>query len=298
MMGHGDSGAVDAVADGPVLNLKQVAADLRVHYMTAYRYVRQGRLHAERQGSEWRIRPSSLEEFKRVGSAGTLRSEDARESNTAWDRRLETCLVAGDEAAAWNVIETVLASGHSPTFCYLDVIASALNSIGVRWAEDELDVADQFLATAVAVRLVARLGARFRRPGRSRGTVVFGAPVGELHSLPIAIVSDLVRLGGYDVLELGANVPTQAFVSAVTRTPRLVCVGIGVTRPEFLGSAQSIIDAIREVDSHIPVILGGLVTVEFERVMLRGVTATAKDGSEAVALIEALSPQRKMRRAV
>jgi methanogenic corrinoid protein MtbC1 len=119
-----------------------------------------------------------------------------------------------------------------------------------------------------------------------------------LHSLPIAIVSDLVRLGGYDVLELGANVPTQAFVSAVTRTPRLVCVGIGVTRPEFLGSAQSIIDAIREVDSHIPVILGGLVTVEFERVMLRGVTATAKDGSEAVALIEALSPQRKMRRAV
>ena len=36
------------------------------------------------------------------------------------------------------------------------------------------------------------------------GTVVFGAPTGELHSLPISIAADLVRLAGFDVLELGA----------------------------------------------------------------------------------------------
>ena len=39
------------------MTLQEVADSLGVHYMTAYRYVRQGRLPATRLGAEWRIRP-------------------------------------------------------------------------------------------------------------------------------------------------------------------------------------------------------------------------------------------------
>src|ERR1700691_5905721 len=49
-------------ADG--VNLKQAAALLGVHYMTVYRYVRQGRLPAERIGTEWRVSRRVLESFK------------------------------------------------------------------------------------------------------------------------------------------------------------------------------------------------------------------------------------------
>jgi excisionase family DNA binding protein len=275
------------------VNLKQAAAALGVHYMTAYRYVRQGRLPALRDGLEWRVTRASLESFR------TGPSLSGREGSTAaWDHRLETCLLAADETAAWNVIESALAAGRSPTYCYLEMIAPALSSIGERWAVGDVTVADPYLATAVAFRLVARLGARFRRPGRSRGTVVFGAPPGEFHSLPIAIVSDLVRLRGYDVLELGANVPPAAFVEAASGTPRLICVGIGVPQPELLGSAQEVVDAIRATAADVPIVIGGLAVSESDKLALRDVTAIAGNGREAVMIVESLASSRAIRQVI
>jgi len=45
------------------LNIKQVAAELGVHYMTAYRYVRTGRLAARKVGTGWVVRAADLERF-------------------------------------------------------------------------------------------------------------------------------------------------------------------------------------------------------------------------------------------
>jgi len=282
---------------GGDLNLKQVALTLGVHYMTAYRYVRQGRLIALRYGTEWRVKRNDLDVF-RAGRSPSNATDPPAGPGTPWDQRVTSCLLAGDETAAWKVIEAALAAGRSPTYCYLDMIAASLSSIGERWASGDADVAEQHLATAVATRLVARLGARFRRPGRSRGTVVFGAPTGEFHNLPIAIVADLVRLQGYDVLELGANVPTEAFVTSAARTPRLICVGIGITCLELLGSAQEVVDAVRAVDDTVPIVIGGLAMKDLGRTTLPGVTAVAGDGRDAVAIIESFASTRAIQRIV
>ena len=173
------------------------------------------------------------------------------------------------------------------------MIAGALATIGERWAAGELGIAEPHLASAVASRLVARLGARFRRPGRTRGTAVFGAPPGERHSVPIAIVSDLVRLSGYDVLELGADIPVAAFAAATASTPRLVCIGIGVTQPEHLPAAQLVVDAVREVDPAVPILLGGFAAATAPA--LSGVDAIAPDGPSAVALVARFAGERALR---
>lgn len=283
--------------DSEEINLKTAAHLLGLHYMTVYRYVRQGRLPARREGTEWRVSKDALASFQSTINEPPTIGESPNPT-AQWGQRMESCLLSADETSAWKVIETALAAGRSPTFCYLDMIAASLASIGERWADGELGVADQYLATAVAVRLVSRLGARFRRPGRSRGTVVFGAPTGELHALPIAIVSDLVRLRGYDVLELGANVPVEAFVASALQTPRLICVGIGVTRLENIDSAQEVVSAIRNVDDEVPIVIGGLVVTEAENIHLEGVTAIANDGLQAVEIIESFATSRAIRRVV
>ncbi|HUY06958.1 MAG TPA: helix-turn-helix domain-containing protein [Acidimicrobiales bacterium] len=291
-----DPDAGDAATRGEV-NLKTAALVLGVHYMTAYRYVRQGRLQAYRDGTEWRVPRGALAAFKLIKSespdSGVIGTPEAH-----WVERLESCLLSADETSSWKIIESALAAGRTSTYCYIDMIAASLASIGERWATGEIGVADQYLATAVAVRLVSRLGARFRRPGRSRGTVVFGAPSGELHALPIAIASDLVRLRGYDVLELGANVPVEAFVASALQTPRLICVGIGVTRSELLDSAQAVVDAIRLEDANLPIVIGGLVVTELDKLRLRGVSAIASDGLQAIEIIESFAASRAMRQVV
>jgi excisionase family DNA binding protein len=278
---------IDDAAD---LNLKQAAARLGVHYMTAYRYVRQGHLAAHRDGTAWRVTEDTLAAFTTRGRRGNAPADGSPRgaARVDWRARLETCFLAGDEPAAWDTIERALASGHDPAFCYLEMVADALADIGSRWAAGELDAADEPLATAVATRVVARLGARFRRPGRSRGSVVFGAPTGELHSLPIAIVADLVRIHGFDVLELGADIQPAAFVAATARAPRLVAVGIGVASIERWDAVRATINALRQHDHEVPILIGGQAVLNAEIADLAGATAWAVDGREAVRLIEAI----------
>ena len=159
--------------------------------------------------------------------------------------------------AASHVLEEALAAGHSPTECYIDFIVGAINEISNRSELPRKPEASEYLATTTATRLVARLGARFRRPGRSRGTIVFGAPLGEHHVLPISVVADLVRLNGFNCLELGADVPPEAFAGAARDAYRLVAVGVGVTTATNLDIITATVAAVYDVDPDIPVVLGG-----------------------------------------
>lgn len=260
------------------MNLKEVASRLGVHYMTAYRYVRQGKLEARRVGTEWRVTPAAVEVFL------TAPVEAVPAGGIDWAARLVPSLREGDEPTAWAIIQRALAAGHDPAFCYLDIIAAAVGKIAEQSAGID-DQADQPIATAVAYRLVARLGASFRRSGRSRGTVVFGAPMGERHHLPIAIVADLIRLEGFDVLELGTDTHPDAFAAATRRARRLSAVALSITGAGHIDRAIEAIAAVRAVAPEVPVIVGGQAVLNPEIASLLDADGWAPDGRAATRVI-------------
>ena len=285
-------------ADGSgEMNLKQAAASLGVHYMTAYRYVRTGRLSARRVGTGWVVAPEDLRAFSAERELSSSEPSgpgaDAANPGADWRDRLRRTLVTGDETAAWRVLEQALAAGHRPADCYLGLLVGAIDDITGRSAVPTGPVAAEYLATATAARLVARLGARFRRPGRSRGTVVFGAALGEHHTLSISVVADLVRLEGFTCLELGANVPPEAFAGAAAGASRLAAVGVGVTTAENLAAVRQTVDAVHAVDPGIPVVLGGQAAAELATTGLTGADAWAGDGLRAVEVITELAKSRR-----
>jgi methanogenic corrinoid protein MtbC1 len=276
----------------PGINLKEAAAALEVHYMTAYRYVRTGRLPARRGRNGWVVDTDDLAAF-------TARRDEPEQSvgqvglGADWRERLRRTLVLGDETAAWRVLEQALAAGRSPADCYLGLLVGAIDDISGRATVPYGPVAQEYLATATASRLVARLGARFRRPGRVRGTVVFGAPLGEHHTLAISVVADLVRLEGFNCLELGANVPPEAFSGAAAGAYRLIAVGIGVTALASLDVVRETIDAVHDVDPSIPVVLGGQAAGDPSVATAVGAQAWAPDGLSAVDVISGLARARR-----
>jgi excisionase family DNA binding protein len=278
------------VGTGPSeeLNLKQVAAQLGVHYMTAYRYIRTGRLPARREGTGWVIDPADLVAF----SAEPDPSATGEDLGTVWRIRLGATLAVGDETAAWRVLEQALSAGHSPASCYLDLLVGAIDDVSGRSRLPDAPVAAEYLASATAARLVARLGARFRRPGRSRGTVVFGACRGEHHTLAIAIVADLVRLVGFDCLELGADVPPEAFAGAARTAHQLIAVGVGATTESNLDSVRATVRAVHQVDRSIPVVVGGQAANP-DTAPSTGADAWAADGRAAVEIFRDLAKTRR-----
>lgn len=288
LAGAGAEGAAVATDQG-ALNLKQVAAELGVHYMTAYRYVRQGRLEATREEQGWVVSRQALDLFLQVRDQGAgITGTGGATHEVDWAARLEPALLAGDEPTAWQVIEAAMAGGRTLPYCYTEVLGRALSLLGARWETGEVTVAEQYLATSVAERLVSRMGAHGRRPGRTKGAVVFGAPLGELHRLPVSIAADLIRIAGFQVLELGVNVPAEAFALAAQRARDLVAVGIGIATIDHLESVEETVEAVQRAAEGVPVIVGGRAVPLLgpARDRLRGVSGWAEDGPDAVRLIQ------------
>ncbi len=240
---------------GDTVGLQAAADRLGVHYMTAYRYVRSGRLAAHKQGGEWQVDTADLEQLLSEPSV-PARGRGAATPRSVHRDRLEARLVAGDEAGSWGIVESAMGSGADPAEVLTALLAPSLRSIGERWAAGELTIADEHRASAVAQRLIARMGPHFARPGRRRGMVILGSVAGDRHSLPTAILSDLLRGHGLDVVDLGADCPDQTFIdAAVAEDP--CAVGICVTAPEAVGAAPGAISSLRAAGIDCPVVLGG-----------------------------------------
>ncbi len=121
------------------LGLQEAADRLGVHYMTAYRYVRTGRLPATRIGSQWWVDPGDLGMAGAgTGVAGRTRTATRKASQEAAVRRLEDRLVAGDEPGAWTIVESRLGSGSDPDEILMDELGQAMRSVGAGWEAGDL----------------------------------------------------------------------------------------------------------------------------------------------------------------
>ncbi len=264
------------------LSLRESAERLGVHYMTAYRYVRTGMLPATKSGSEWRVAEDDLEAFVAgPGPGPTARGE------ADWSERLRSRMIAGDERGSWLVIESAMASGLEPERVYLEVLAPALRTIGEGWHEGRVTVGEEHRASAVAHRLIGRLGARFATPGRPRGRVVLGAAPGERHRLPLAMVADILRASGYEVIDLGSDVPVESFVEAVEEV-QPIALGISVFGVGSLRRAAEAAAAVKAV-SDTPILFGGLAVEGPEHAARLGGDGYAGNGREAADWVKDLS---------
>jgi excisionase family DNA binding protein len=269
------------------LTLQEAADELGVHYMTAYRYVRLGLLPAEKVGGTWRVGRTELDEF-RAGSVTAPMPEGGGRRRAPWAERIEARLIAGDARGAWGVIEAALTAGAELDEVYLDVLAPAMASIGAQWEAGELDIAVEHRATGIAMRLIGRLGPRFVRRGRTRGSVVIGAPAGERHSLATAMLADLVRSEGWEVSDLGADTPDESLVHAALNEDDLVAVGLSVSTASSLPAAQSALASLRRALPDVLLVVGGGAVRDEAHAKALGADAYAGSGKAFAALLDAL----------
>ena len=283
------SSARDDENDG--LSLQAAADLLGVHYMTAYRYVRTGRLPATQIDGTWRVQRSSLAELAPPGRPGRAkRGAPAKPAggHGKYEQGLSDQLVQGDEAQAWRVTQQALSSAYSPEDLYLEVLGPALRRVGDEWAAGRVSVAEEHQASALMQRLIGRLGPLLTRRGRSRGTVVLGAPENDFHSLPSALVADVLRGRGFSVVDLGANTPSASFAQAAAAAKRLVGTGMVVSAPLADPEITAAIAAVK-LGSNTPLLLGGVTIRDEAHALQLGADAFTSSARGAVDWFDAAS---------
>ncbi len=278
-----DTGSVGdlAITSNPVpdMTLQEAADELGVHYMTAYRYVRLGRLVASKEGNSWVVTEADLEDFRTTASEPRERAD--------WAGEFERLLIAGDPAAAWVLIEDALASSFTPAEVDLDIILPSMRSVGQRWAAGEIGIAEEHLASAVARRCVSRLSPRFHRRGVTRGTVVVAMGPGEWHQLGAEVLADLLRGENFHVLFLGANTPPEAVVLAIERAGRPIACCLAAF--QSAESVAAVTSAVEAAYPDMPLILGGPAVGSAERADELGGSHFVADLPSTVELVASLA---------
>lgn len=236
---------------GDHVDLQTAADELGVHYQTAYRWVRSGRLPSHLVNGKYIVDRSDLAEVDR--SRSTPR-RPTMPSSIRLDRsavRLFDALVQGDESAARRLVSRLVDEGAPMIELLQQVLVPPLREIGERWHAGELSIWVEHRSSAIVERILGDVVPNPR--GRRRGTAVVAAMSGDFHSLPTTMAAVALRADQWQVHHLGADVPADQIAECGVDSAADLVV-ISVTNPDIAHEAETVADALRADD--IPVLIG------------------------------------------
>ncbi|MGV8964899.1 MAG: cobalamin-dependent protein [Cellulomonas sp.] len=238
------------------LPLRDAAAELDVHYQTAYKWVTSGALPATMVRGRYVIDRADLAEFTtRRDAPVEPRVRTAARRPERLDRaadRLHTALTAGDEPAKRRIAVSLIERGVPFAAVIQDVISPALRRIGAAWVAGDSTIWVEHRASAIVERLLGHLQRETR--GRRRGTVVSAAMSGDLHNLPSAMAAAALREDNWAVEHLGCDVPGEELVDFCAKHD-VDLVVITVTTAGVAASAERTAQVLRATG--IPTLVGG-----------------------------------------
>ncbi|MFJ8957170.1 B12-binding domain-containing protein [Streptomyces sp. NPDC102384] len=139
----------------------------------------------------------------------------------------------------------------------LQLIAPVQQRVGVQWAANAITVAQEHAATAInerCVSAVADLAAPALADAAPLGRVTVACVDGEWHALPARLVAEVLRLRGWHVDYLGAQVPTEHLMAHLHQRPT-DAVLLSSSISAHLPTAHTAISACQA--SGVPVMAGG-----------------------------------------
>jgi methanogenic corrinoid protein MtbC1 len=98
---------------------------------------------------------------------------------------------------------------------------------------------------------------------KHKGKFVIGTALGDLHDIGKNIVSMIIRGGGYEVIDLGVDVPTNKFLDAIAQHPGCF-VGLSALLTTTMRNMENSVKAIKEKYPDTKVLVGGApITQDF-----------------------------------
>ena len=113
-------------------------------------------------------------------------------------------------------------------------------------------------AAQAAFDLVKEKIAASGRQGESRGRIVLATVKGDVHDIGKNIVRVILENYGYDVLDLGRDVPPETVVQAARETGAPL-VGLSALMTTTVASMQATIEALHQAGLNCKVMVGGAV---------------------------------------
>ena len=121
-----------------------------------------------------------------------------------------------------NAVQEALDAGCDPTEILNDGMIKAMDAVGEKFKNGEIFVPEML----VAARAMKK-GVEVLKPHLATGAagVIIGTVAGDLHDIGKNLVSMMLESAGFEVIDLGVDVPKEKFVEAYEANPdtKIIC---------------------------------------------------------------------------
>jgi len=210
-------------------------------------------------------------------------------ANEAFFKEAIDTLVNHDKGAAEDVAKRAIAAGVSPQDIMQKGFVVGIRKVGDQFDEGEVYLPELMLAAAaMEAAMVICNDALPAGESETRGVVVMGTVEGDIHDIGKAIVCAYMRANGFEVHDLGRDVPVDAFVDKAEEVKADV-IGASALLTATMRKQAEIIAELedRGMRDKVKFVVGGAPCTQ-EYADSIGADAYAADANDGVKKIEKL----------
>ncbi len=187
-----------------------------------------------------------------------------------------------------ELTKRALDSGVSPSDILTHGLMIGMRNIGIRFRENKVYVPDVLMSAKAMNTAMKHLKPYFATGEvKRKGIFVIGTVAGDLHDIGKNLVAMMVEGNGWEVIDLGVDVSTQKFFSAVEQYPSCV-IGLSALLTTTMMNMEKTIGEIKAKHPRIQCIVGGApLTYDFARKI--GADAYSPDPQGAVDFLDTLN---------
>ncbi len=204
-------------------------------------------------------------------------------------QELYESVISGNAELTEEKVQAALDSGSEPSVILNEGMISAMAEVGERFEKGEFFV-PEMLISARAMQFGLSILKPQLQDGdlASKGKVVLGTVKGDLHDIGKNLVSMMMEGAGFQVLDLGTDVPAVQFLEIVQETGADI-VAMSALLTTTMPSMKDVIDALEDtgIRDKVKVIIGGAPVTESYAEKI-GADGYAADASRAVKVTKSL----------
>ena len=198
---------------------------------------------------------------------------------------ISNSLIELEEDEVLEGVSRSLEQGVEP-ITLVEQLRLAMSVVGKRFEDKEYYLSELIMSAEIFKEAMAliepRLGAS---TDESRGRLVIGTVKGDIHDIGKNIVATLLRCEGFEVLDLGVDVPAAVFVEETRSSGAKILALSGLLTPAFDAMKETVAALTNAgLRDDVKVIIGG-GPVNQSVVEFAGADAWGKDAAQAVRLV-------------
>ncbi len=177
---------------------------------------------------------------------------------------LETSVKTLQQEAAVEAAKKAVAAGVSPVEAIEHGLAKGIREVGEKFARKEMFVVELIYAASImeeAIKVLEPALKASKEKRHSEGTFVLGTVAGDIHDIGKNLVRIMLEAAGYEVHDIGKDVPTDTFVTRAKDVGASM-VGASSLMTTTVEVQKDLVDALRAAGVKAPLMVGGAAVSE------------------------------------